>query len=51
MQLKKIMAIVAVASLLVVTAAPASAQGYFNVGFGNWGKSSGFGVSFSAPVY
>jgi hypothetical protein len=51
MQLNKIVSTVAVAALLAVSAAPASAQGYFNVGFGKWGRSSGFGVSFSAPVY
>jgi hypothetical protein len=51
MHLNKIIAFAAVAGFVLAFAAPASAQGSFNFGYGQFGHHSGFSVGVSAPFY
>lgn len=51
MRLDKILALVPIATVMLVAALPAQAQGSFGFGFSKYGRNSAFGFGFSAPIY
>jgi hypothetical protein len=51
MRLNKILSVLPIAAVIILTAAPADAQGSFSFGFSRFGRCSGFGLGFTVPIH